>query len=187
MNLKNHFLVATPKIQNDLIFGDSVIYVCEHNPQGAMGLMINRATDISVAELCCRLNGMVANSNWYVDDTVCAGGPMHPEMGFILHTKTEKPFDHSVQISDNLVLTTSVDVLKAIGHENMPEKYLVALGCCMWQGNQLFDEIKQDDWLVVEADERVLFSSLLDIKRLEAMELLGVTMDSLTGLSAGHC
>ncbi|TID28664.1 hypothetical protein JO83_02465, partial [Avibacterium paragallinarum] len=131
MQLQNHFLIAMPHLIDEH-FIRSVIYICEHNEQGAMGLVLTQPTDLSIAELCIKMNFMMADNRQYPNDLVLAGGPTNLERGFILHTSSQTPFLHSQKLASNLWLTTSADVIDSLGTPQAPEKCLVALGCASW-------------------------------------------------------
>lgn len=178
MQLNNHFLIATPQC-NDPLFKQSVVFVCDHNDQGTMGLIINKPSDISVAEICTKVNFMMANTTYHAPQPVLAGGPVKMEHGFILHKITPQPFHHSVRISDNLMLSTSPDVLEALGGENAPSDYLITLGCASWSPNQLEQEIIQNDWLIVKADESILFHTPYPERWQKATALLGITTENI--------
>lgn len=178
MELKNHFLIAMPQM-NDPLFKQSVVFICDHNDQGTMGLIINKPSDVSVAEICSKVNFMMANPRYYAPQPVLAGGPVRMEHGFILHKKTHHAFHHSFAVSENLMLSTSPDVLEAIGGENAPSDYLITLGCASWSPNQLEQEIAQNDWLVVKADESILFHTPYPERWQKATALLGIKMDNM--------
>lgn len=185
MKLQDHFLLAMPGIE-DSFFKNALIYVCEHNEEGSMGIMLTRPTDLSVAEIIAKMNFLIADQRQYQqDDVVLIGGPVGIERGFILHTTCIPAFQHSFAVSDHVWLTTSADVLQTIGHPNAPEKYLVALGCCTWKPAQLEQEIADNTWLVIESSEHLLFDVPHDYRWLEANRSLGFEPTHLTSL-AGH-
>ncbi len=178
MQLKNYFLIAMPQL-DDPLFKQSVVYLCEHNDQGAMGIIINKPSDISVAEVCSRVNFMMAEPRYFSTQSVLAGGPTHLENGFILHPKTQYSFNHSYALDGDLMLSTSIDVLEAIGTEKAPEKFLVALGCASWSPQQLEQEIANNDWLVTKADQAILFDTPYPARWTKATESLGIKMENL--------
>ena len=132
MDLQGQFLIAMPQLED--YFQNTVVYMCEHNEQGSMGLVINQPTDLSIAELYSKMNFMMKNDRTFSNELVLAGGPVHSERGFILHKKTAKEFEHSYKITDEMFLTTSADIVETFGSEDAPEKYLVAsaLKCAMF-------------------------------------------------------
>ncbi|KGQ69723.1 hypothetical protein OA57_10470 [Chelonobacter oris] len=185
MKLQDRFLLAMPGM-DDPFFKNALIYLCEHNEQGSMGIMLTRTTELSVAEIIAKMNFLIADQRHYQqDDVVLIGGPVSVERGFILHTKCVPPFQHSVAVSDQIWLTTSADVLQTIGRPDEPEKYLVALGCCTWRSGQLEQEIADNAWLVLEPSEHLLFDVPHDRRWLEANRSLGFEPTHLTAL-AGH-
>ncbi|MCW9699902.1 MULTISPECIES: YqgE/AlgH family protein [unclassified Avibacterium] len=185
MQLQNHFLIAMPHLEDDHFYR-SVVYLCEHNEQGAMGLVLTQPTDLSIAELCIKMNFMMADNRKYPDDLVLAGGPTNLERGFILHTESAKPFMNSHKVADNLWLTTSADVIDTLGTPQAPEKCLVALGCASWSPDQLEREIANNDWLVVPANEHILFDVPYLERWLAANQLLGIQQHNFA-YQAGHC
>ena len=124
MDLQGEFLIAMPQLED--YFQNTVVYMCEHNEQGSMGLVINQPTDLSIAELYSKMNFMMKNDRTFSNELVLAGGPVHSERGFILHKKTAKEFEHSYKITDEMYLTTSADIVETFGSADAPEKYLVA-------------------------------------------------------------
>lgn len=177
--LQNHFLVATPGI-NDQIFKGTVIYICQHNDEGSMGLVINQPTDISVAEIIAQSNFMLAKKRGYPKAWVLAGGPVNTERGFILHTNTQKDFLNTRKINDRLSLTTSVDIIDVLGTEQEPEKYLVTLGYAGWEAGQLEKEIRQNVWQVLPADEKILFETDYLDRWQAVYAQLGIDVTTLT-------
>lgn len=185
MKLQNKFLIAMPNM-DDPIFHRSVIYICEHSEQGSMGLVINRPTDLSLAELVAKFNLMMANNKLnYPSDYVLEGGPVHIERGFILHLDQGKTFQHSYKINKKIRLTTSADIIETMGTEDEPEKYLVALGCATWAPKQLEKEIANNDWLVVNANEDILFNLPYEQRWTAANQLLGIQPHNFA-YQAGH-
>ncbi|PHI41219.1 DUF179 domain-containing protein [Actinobacillus succinogenes] len=172
MNLQNQLLVAMPNLEDDY-FSRAVIYICEHTEQGTMGLVINQPTDLSITELAAKVNFMMKIDRTLPNQAVLAGGPVNVERGFILHTPIRKPLQHSYRITDRLSLTTSADIIETFGSPDSPEKYLVVLGCAAWVPGQLEQEIGRNDWLVVPADDSVLFDTPYEQRWLAAQKLLG--------------
>ncbi|MGL4860440.1 MAG: YqgE/AlgH family protein, partial [Enterobacteriaceae bacterium] len=152
MNLQHHFLIATPALQ-DPFFKRSVVYLCEHNEGGAMGLVINKpAEHLTVNDLLRKLKiKPMSEHNSYSSRPVFIGGPLAEDRGFILHTPQEH-FNSSIPISAETMVTTSRDILESIGTEEQPENVMVALGYSSWQPGQLESELLDNAWLTVEAD-----------------------------------
>lgn len=174
MNLQGQFLIATPEM-DDEYFDRAVVYVCEHDENGAMGLVITAPTDLSVLELITKMDFMMANERIYKkDQIVLSGGPMNQDRGFILHTKTAQDFLHSYPVTPRIVLTTSGDILDSFGRANAPEKFLVCLGCATWKAGQLEQEIARNDWIVSPSNEQTLFETGYLDRWNEANEMLGI-------------
>ncbi|TGY48395.1 YqgE/AlgH family protein [Rodentibacter caecimuris] len=184
MELQGKLLIAMPHLED--YFQRTVIFICEHNDQGSMGLVINQPTDLSIAELYSKLNFMMKNDRTFDGAMVVAGGPMHTERGFIVHKKTANDFQHSYKITENLFLTTSADVVDTFGALQAPEKYLVALGCSSWSAGQLVKEIADNAWLVVSLDETILFDTPYEERYLAANQLLGINLHNFAPAQVGH-
>jgi putative transcriptional regulator len=152
INLKHHFLLAMPGLVTDY-FGNTITYICEHNETGAMGLMINRPTELPLAKLLEQLGMDVLVK---LKDPVLEGGPVGGEHGFVLHTEDPR-FDSSVSLGNGLALSTAKQTLQAIGAGTGPARYLVALGYAGWAGGQLENELAQNAWLTCPANLEVLF------------------------------
>lgn len=173
-DLQGKLLIATPDM-NDDYFDRAVIYICEHNDQGAMGLMINSPTDLSVMELLAKMDFLMANErNYSKDQLVLSGGPVSQDRGFILHTRTATPLLHSYETANDIVLTTSGDILETFGRADSPEHFIVCLGCCTWKAEQLENEIANNYWLVAPVSEQILFKTGYLDRWTEAFELLGI-------------
>lgn len=181
-NLTNHFLIAMPTLE-DINFSGTVTLICEHNEEGAMGIVINRPTDFSLGELLQQLD-MIQDADLYSDTLVYRGGPVQEEHGFILHQPLGN-WQHSLQITDNLALTTSKDILQAIAEDRGPERRLIALGYAGWGTGQLEQEISANAWLTTPADEEIIFD-LPSNKRWEAAAAkLGIDLTLLSS-ETGH-
>jgi putative transcriptional regulator len=186
LNLSNHFLIAMPSML-DPVFGGSVVYLCEHNAGGALGVIINKPTDMSIDMLLDRIDltlEIAANGAPVDQKPVMFGGPVQVERGFVLHTPVV-PFSSMMTVSDDIVLTTSKDVLEAVAHGNGPARILVSLGCSGWSAGQLEQEIAQNGWLTVRADPHIVFDLPIEERFDAAMRLLGIDPAMLTG-EAGH-
>lgn len=174
LNLQGQLLIATPDM-NDDYFDRSVIYICEHNEQGAMGLMINSPTDLSVMELLAKMDFLMANErNYSRDQLVLNGGPVSQDRGFILHTQTDAPLMHSYATANDITLTTSGDILDTFGRLDAPKHFLVCLGCCTWKSEQLEQEIARNYWLISPSSEQILFHTEHQDRWSQAYDLLGI-------------
>lgn len=181
IDLSNQFLMAMPGMV-DGEFAGTVIYLCEHTSKGALGLVINRPTDLSVAGLLEKIDlkleiALPQNASVYF------GGPVHTDRGFVLHSPAGS-FSSSIQLGQ-LALTTSRDVLQAVADGNGPEKMLVTLGYSGWGAGQLENEIAQNAWLTVPANADVIFATPPEDRYAAALKLLGIDPAMLSGV-AGH-
>lgn len=186
MNLQHHFLIAMPTLQ-DPRFKRSVIYVCEHNEEGAMGLVINKPVEqFTVATVLSKLKIMPPARDPVIslDKPVFAGGPLADDRGFILHTPRHG-FGASIQISPNTMITTSKDVLETLGTPEQPDDVLVALGYAGWEKGQLEQEVLENAWLTIEANTDILFRTPIASRWREAGNLLGIDIRSIAN-HAGH-
>lgn len=192
MNLTNQFLIAMPGM-GDENFAGSVIYVCEHNADGALGLVINKPTDIRLANLFEKVDLPLARPD-LVELPVYYGGPVQTERGFVLHDqeartgedgKLRPGYASSLTVPDGLEMTTSRDVLEAISSGDGPRRILVTLGYAGWSAGQLESELANNGWLTVSADAAVIFDTPAEQRYNRALGLLGVTPAALVGW-AGH-
>lgn len=181
-SLQHHFLIAMPTFI-DSFFYRSVVYICEHNDEGAMGLIINRPTQIMLDELFTHLE--VDNiSNITKTTPVLFGGPVQKEQGMIIHDNTH-PWKSTKPLDEQLFLTTSIDILEAVGTSGGPKNFLITLGYAGWEAGQLEQEIADNTWLTVPANKELLFNTPTDQRWEAAGKLLGVDMNLMT-LSMGH-
>lgn len=181
MNLKHHFLLAMPGLTGDY-FADSLTYVCEHNDDGAMGIMINRPSDISLTELLAQI-GLKTNRKW-VETPVLEGGPVSSERGFVLHSD-DRSYDSSAHIGNQLCLSTALEVLDAIAQDDGPEHFMVALGYAGWDAGQLEQEISDNVWLTVPAEQQIMFQLPFAERLTQAAGCLGIDL-RLISAKAGH-
>ena len=181
IDLSNQFLMAMPGMVTGELAG-TVIYVCEHGPKGALGLVINRPTDLSLSSLLEKID-LKLEITPFQTNTVFFGGPVHTDRGFVLHT-AQGDYSSSIKLGA-LALTTSRDVLQEVAAGKGPEKLLVTLGYSGWGAGQLENELAQNAWLNVEADIDVIFSTPPELRYPAALKLLGIDPIMLTG-AAGH-
>ena len=180
--LTNQFLIAMPGMA-DPNFSQTVTLVCEHNAQGALGIVINRPLPMSFGEVFEQL-GLGATHSRVAADPVLAGGPVQTDRGFVLHSPGPL-WDSTLPVSDWLHLTTSRDILEALARGEGPSSALIALGYAGWEAGQLEAEVAQNAWLTVPADERLVFQTALDERWEAACQLLGVNLLHLSS-DAGH-
>lgn len=186
MNLQHHFLIAMPRMP-DPRFKHSVIYVCEHNENGAMGLVINKPMeDLTVEKVLEKLNitPLQRDPAISLQLPVFAGGPLADDRGFILHSPC-KEFDSSVLISPQTMITTSKDVLETFGTQEQPENILLALGYAGWEAGQLEQEVVDNAWLTSEADLNILFHAPIASRWREAAKHLGIDIRTIAN-HVGH-
>ena len=179
-NLTNHFLIAMPGLE-DAIFSKSVVYICEHTPHGALGLVINKPADITMSTLFGKVELTLQRQD-LTDSPVFQGGPVQIERGFILHEslfasvdKPEQPlYASSMVIPGGLEMTTSKDVLEALSNGSGPRRVLVSLGYSAWGEGQLETELGENSWLTVYADQTVIFDTPVEQRYDKALALLGL-------------
>lgn len=181
-SLTNHFLIAMPTLA-DPNFSRTVTYICEHNEDGAMGIVINRPSDLRLGELLdhleCEGENAAASSR-----PVYLGGPVQRDRGFVLH-RPGGDWDSSLQIAEGISVTTSKDILEAIAQARGPEAYLVALGYAGWGAGQLEAEMAENSWLSGPADPAVIFEREATERWRAAAALLGVDL-ALLSSQTGH-
>lgn len=185
LNLANHFLIAMPSMQ-DPVFGGSVVYVCEHNENGVLGVVINKPTDMTMQVLFERIDLKLQTdlTRSVVDEPIMFGGPVQDDRGFVLHTPGVH-YSSSLTVTEEVAFTTSIDVLEAVAAGDGPQRMLVSIGYAGWSPGQLEDEIGRNGWLTVGADPRILFDLPIEDRYEAAMRLLGIDPLMLTS-EAGH-
>lgn len=183
VNLTQHFLIAMPGMA-DPHFSRSLTYVCEHNEQGALGLVVNRPIDMTLAAFFARLDLKLHDGSPHARLPVYFGGPVQTDRGFVLHQPMGK-WQSTLAVRERVGLTTSRDILEAVAEGGGPGRMLVALGYSGWGAGQLENELKENAWLTVEATDTILFELPAEERLAAAMELLGVDFASLSE-QAGH-
>ena len=180
MNLTHHFLIAMPGLQDDT-FSRSVVYLCEHSARGALGLMINKPSDINLKGLFDKVDLPLGRQD-LTEAPVFHGGPVQTERGFVLHeallaepqASGESVYASTMAIPGGLEMTTSKDVLEALSTGAGPRKVLVSLGYSAWGEGQLESELAENSWLTVEADPAVIFDTPIAERYDRALLLLGL-------------
>jgi putative transcriptional regulator len=185
LNLANHFLIAMPSM-NDPIFGGAVVYICEHNEKGVLGVVINKPTDMTMDVLFDRIDLKVAEGlrSSVEDEPIMFGGPVQDDRGFVLHTPSGR-YSSSLSVTDDVAFTTSIDVLEAVANGSGPRRMLVSIGYAGWSPGQLEEEIARNGWLTVGADARVLFDLPSEERYTAAIKRLGSDPVMLAS-AAGH-
>lgn len=185
LNLANHFLIAMPSM-DDPIFGGAVVYICEHNDKGVLGVIINKPTDMTMEILFERidLNITDGSHNDVVNEPIMFGGPVQDDRGFVLHTPGAH-YSSSLTVTSEVAFTTSIDVLEAVANGAGPKRMLVSIGYAGWSPGQLEQEIGRNGWLTVGADAHVLFDLPIEERYTAAIRLLGIDPLMLAS-EAGH-
>ena len=181
LNLKNQFLLAMPGLTGTY-FGNTLTYICEHNDEGAMGIIINRPSELSVVELLSQLN--IDASRIDIEIPVMEGGPVGPERGFILHTD-DVHFEASLALENGLMLSAAREVLEAISSGEGPEHYLVAMGYAGWEQGQIEAEVMDNSWLTCPAVHEIVFNTAYAERIDAAAASLGIDFKLMSG-HAGH-
>lgn len=186
-NFTGHLLIAMPNL-TDPYFAKSVTLICTHNADGAMGVVINRPTDMTYGLLFEKINLALADIA-LSGRPVLYGGPVQPERGFVIH-QAGGEWDSSITISENIALTTSKDILLAVAENKGPQKLLLSLGYAGWVAGQLEQEIAQNAWLSVKPSDaptlqKLLFETPHEEQLSAAMALLGFDPSMLSDV-AGH-
>lgn len=182
LNLVNHFLIAMPSML-DPMFGGAVVYVCEHNEDGALGIVINKPTDIQTDDFFQRIDLKLDHAPIALQP-ILFGGPVQNDRGFVLHVPTGD-YSSTLDVTDAISFTTSVDVLEAVASGAGPQRLLISIGYCGWGAGQLEHEVAQNCWLTVLADPTILFDVPLADRYSAAIKLLGIDPLMLTA-EAGH-
>ncbi|HVF65226.1 MAG TPA: YqgE/AlgH family protein [Casimicrobiaceae bacterium] len=182
VNLTHHFLIAMPAMA-DPNFANTLTYVCEHNPDGALGLVVNRPIEMTLSSLFEQIE-LPKPATPLAQTPVLFGGPVQVDRGFVLHRPLGN-WQSTLAINDELGLTTSKDILEAVGRGEGPDNVLVSLGYAGWSAGQLEHELKANAWLTVEADAGVLFEHKAQDRLPAAMRLLGIDFSQLSE-GVGH-
>ena len=220
-SLENQFLIAMPSLANDY-FNKTVTYICEHNDEGAMGLIINMPVNITLHDLLKQIEendleessqkamGKKPDNNekspseqesskvqeatpkaikniladHSLEQLVLSGGPISQNRGFVLH-RTQSGWKSSLALSDDIMITTSKDILLALGTTKAPEQFMVTLGYAGWGPGQLESELHANSWLTIDADSDILFNTPIEQRWQKATEKLGINIAHLSS-DIGH-
>lgn len=181
-SLANHVLIALPGLA-DPNFSRSMTLICQHDDAGAMGIVLNRASDYTLGEVFRQMQ-IESDDARLAERTVLAGGPVHPERGFVVHDGAAA-WDSSLRVAEGVYVTTSRDVLEAMARGHGPDNAVVALGCAGWGAGQLEHELAENSWLTAPADAALLFELPLAERWQAAARRLGVDVAMLPDY-AGH-
>ena len=180
--LTNQFLIAMPGMA-DPNFHESVTFICEHNAQGALGIVINRPMNVVLDDVFKQLALKTKDQDTGASP-VYLGGPVATERGFVIH-EPHGVWESTLKVSESLGVTTSRDILEAVAAGTGPERCFVALGYAGWTAGQLEDEMKQNAWLSTPADARIIFDTPAELRWQAAAKIIGVDIALLLG-DAGH-
>lgn len=178
--LANHFLIAVPAM-DDPNFARGLTLLCQHDENGAMGLLVNRPSDYTLGEVLQQMK-IESGDGALRSRPVLHGGPVQPERGFVLHDDP-RPWASTLQVGDRLFVTTSRDILESMARGDGPAHSLVALGYAGWEAGQLEGELADNAWLTVPADADILFAQPLEQRWQAAATRLGVDMSRLADYS----
>ncbi len=190
-HLANQFLIAMPGMVDDN-FAGTVVYLCDHTTNGAMGLVINRPTDVNLGDVFDKLD-LKLEIQPKASEPVYFGGPVQTDRGFVLHEQSREEhtthYSSSLRIPGGLAMTTSKDVLQEVAEGHGPKRFLMTLGYAGWSAGQLEDEIARNGWLNVNAPMeeliQIIFETPDDYKYQNVLGLLGVDVGFLSS-EAGH-
>ncbi len=181
--LNNQFLIAMPNLE-DANFSHTVSFLCQHNADGALGIVINRPTGMTLANILEQMK--ISSSSKKIQQTpIFAGGPVQQERGFIIHNNDSNSWDSSIMVSDSTSLTSSRDILEAIAEGEGPEHYLIALGYAGWGAGELEKEILKNAWLNTPYKSEIIYETPVEQRWMSAANQLGIDINQLTA-QAGH-
>lgn len=182
VNLTDHFLIAMPNMA-DSYFAKTLTYICEHNEEGALGVVVNQPIDMTLQSLFEQIE-IALQPEELKELKVNYGGPVQMDRGFVLHQPVGE-WQSTLAMNNNLGLTTSKDILHAVGRGEGPKKILVTLGYAGWGPGQLEQELAQNAWLTVKASPDVIFDLPHEARLQAAMDILGINPAFLSE-DAGH-
>jgi putative transcriptional regulator len=190
-SLSNQFLIAMPGMVDDN-FAGAVIYICDHTTSGAMGLVVNRPTDVDLATLFDKID-LRLEIQPKASEPVYFGGPVQTDRGFVLHEQSEAEhtshYSSSLRVPGGLAMTTSKDILQEVAAGQGPQRFLMTLGYAGWSAGQLEEEIARNGWLNIPAPTEelvhIIFDTPDEYKYENVLGLLGVDLGFLSS-EAGH-
>jgi putative transcriptional regulator len=181
-SLQNHFLLAMPGLQ-DPNFAHSVIFICDHSPEGAMGLTINQPIDIPMSRIFEQFELDYTEEKGR--EPLFAGGPVQVERGFVLHRPANHQWESTLTISPEICLTASSDIIVDIARDRGPPKNLITLGYAGWGAGQLEQELVDNTWLVTPADPAIIFDMPFTERARAVAASIGIDLDKLSS-QPGH-
>ncbi len=199
-SLENQLLIAMPSLA-DSYFNKTVTYICEHNEEGAMGLIINLPVNITLSDLLKQIEpdeeteaqvlessqediAKATDASNSLEQLVLSGGPISQQRGFVLHS-SQQGWNSSLALNKELMITTSKDILLALGTEKAPEQFIVTLGYAGWGPGQLEEELQANSWLTTPVDAEILFKTPIEQRWKKATEKLGIDLAHLSS-DIGH-
>ena len=182
VNLTDNFLIAMPALE-DPYFSNALVYICEHNENGALGIIVNRPIDMDLAGLFDKIDIKLSAEN-LAKLPVYFGGPVQLDRGFVLHRPVGN-WQSTLAVNREVGLTSSRDVLNSVGSEGLPAEIIVTLGYSGWDAGQLESELAQNSWLTVPAMTEILFDLPPEERLPAAMQKLGISFSQLSDV-AGH-
>ncbi len=182
VNLTDNFLIAMPTLE-DPYFSNALVYICEHNENGALGIIVNRPIDMNLAALFEKID-IKLESETLADLPVYFGGPVQLDRGFVLHRPVGL-WQSTMSVNSEVGLTSSRDILSAVAASGDPSEIIVTLGYAGWDAGQLEDELAQNSWLTVPAKNSILFELPPEERLPAAMQKLGISFTQLSDV-AGH-
>lgn len=180
--LTDHFLIAMPGLMDEN-FNQAVTYICEHDANGTFGIIVNRQSTVTVAEVMQQMQ-IPYQPNSGVISPVYNGGPVQANRGFILHQPTGN-WDSSLVVNDAVALTTSRDILEAIAEDRGPDDIIIALGYAGWGPGQLEQEMAANAWLSCPAEQQIIFNTPIEDRWQAAAKLIGIDLQLMCN-DAGH-
>ena len=179
-SFKNQLLIAMP-ILNDSEFNQSITVICEHNEHGAMGIVVNNALKLSTTTLLEQMD--IPFQTNCSNQAVLSGGPVQPDRGFVVHRskhENKRTWKSSIQLEDNIAITTSADILHAIASEEIVDDVFIALGYAGWGPGQLEQEIIANNWINIPLDADLLFNTKIESRWQQASKKLGFDISQLS-------
>lgn len=179
-SLAGHFIIAMPTLMKSY-FDQSVTYMCEHDENGAFGIVINHETDITLNTFLSDIN-LPGENSLQPDQKLFIGGPVQQDSGFILHS-SDNEWKSTLKINNQMSLSTSRDILEAIATDKGPKDHLIALGYAGWAPGQLEQEFLDNAWLSCVANEAIIFNTPVKQRFQAAADIIGVDMSTISGQS----
>jgi putative transcriptional regulator len=187
LNLTGQFLIAMPSM-TDPRFSQTITFICTHNEDGAMGIVINRPSEHNIADLLAQIK-LTPQPTSLLKDRIYEGGPVQQDRGFVLHVPNQE-YDATILINEAIALTTSKDILEAAANNQAPEKMLIALGYAGWAPGQIEAEMGLNAWLNLETKQAEVFQKIIFDEPYQtrfdlAMRMMGLNLSNLSDV-AGH-